>query len=92
MCYESESFVNYQPCESWQVVFSGGNTIPQIARWREVEIKLLDGKVKQIPNVLHVSSFKKNLVFAKQFDKFGGKISIRLGVCMLNNPIGEKIA
>lgn len=32
MCYESESFVNYQACESWQVVFLGDNTIPQIAR------------------------------------------------------------
>jgi hypothetical protein len=65
MCYERESFINYQACESWQVVFLGDNIIHQIARRGEVAIKLLDGKVKQIPNVLHVPSIKKNLFFAK---------------------------
>lgn len=91
MCYESESFVNYQACESWQVVFLGDNTIPQIARWREVAIKLLDGKVKQIPNLLHVPGLKKDLFFAKQFDNFGGKNSIIFEVCILKNPIGERL-
>jgi hypothetical protein len=65
MCYESESFINYQACESWQLVFLGDNTIHQIARRRVVVIKLLDRKVKQIPNVLHVSSLQMNLFFAK---------------------------
>ncbi len=65
MCYERESFINYQACESWQVVFLGDNTIHQIARQREVAIKLLYGKVKQIPNYLHVPGLKKNLFFAK---------------------------
>jgi hypothetical protein len=46
-------------------VFLGDNTIHQIARRGEVAIKLLDGKVKQIPNVLHVPSLKKNLFSAK---------------------------
>ncbi len=33
------------------------NIIHQIARQGEVAIKLLHGKVRQIPNVLHVPSF-----------------------------------
>lgn len=41
MCYERESFINCQACESWEVVFLGDNTIHQIARQREVAIKLL---------------------------------------------------
>ncbi len=65
MCYERESFINCQACESWQVVFLGDNTIHQIARQREVAIKLLYGKVKQFPNVLRVPGLKKNLIFAK---------------------------
>lgn len=65
MCNERESFINCQACESWEVVFLGDNTIHQIARQREVAIKLLYGKLKQIPNVLHVPSLKRNLIFAK---------------------------
>jgi len=45
-------FMNYGTCESLQVVFLGENTTHQIAGQGEVGIKLLDGKVRRIPNVL----------------------------------------
>jgi hypothetical protein len=44
--------MNYGACESLQVVFLGENTTHQIAGQGEVGIKLLDGKVRKIPNVL----------------------------------------
>jgi hypothetical protein len=44
---------------SWQVVFLGDNTTHQIVGQRKVAIKLLDGKIRQIPNVLHVLGLKK---------------------------------
>jgi len=63
VCYEREYLINYEACESWQVMFLGDNTTHQIARQGEVAIKLLDEKVRQIPNVLHVLGLQKNLFF-----------------------------
>jgi hypothetical protein len=63
MCYKREYFNNYQACESWQVVFLGDNTTHQIVGQRKVAIKLLDGKIRQIPNVLHVLGLEKKPIF-----------------------------
>ncbi len=68
-----------------------GNIIHQIAKQGEVAIKLLHGKVRQIPNVLHVPSFFLNLCFTIQVDKFGKEISIKSKVCIFNNLISEMI-
>lgn len=67
------------------------NTTHQIVGQGKVAIKLLDWKVRQIPNVLHVPGLKQNLFFTIQFDKFGRKISIKSKVCILNNLISEMI-
>lgn len=59
------SFMNYETCESWQVVFLNDNRAQQILGQGEVAIKLLDGKAREILIVLHVSSLLKKHVFAK---------------------------
>jgi hypothetical protein len=52
-----ESFMNYETCESWQVVFLNDNRTQQIIGLKEVAIKLLNGKAREILNVLHVFNF-----------------------------------
>lgn len=65
MCYEKESFMNNETCESWQVVFLNDNRIQQIVGLGEVAIKLHHGKAREILNVLHVFSLLKKHFFAK---------------------------
>jgi hypothetical protein len=48
--------MNYETCESWQVVFLNDNITQQIVGLEEVAIKSLDGKAREILNVLHVFS------------------------------------
>jgi len=57
ICYEKKSFMNYETCKSWQVVFLNDNKTQQIVGLREIAIKLIDGKARKIHNVLHVFSF-----------------------------------
>jgi hypothetical protein len=47
-----------------------------------VIIKVLNGRKNQIPKVLHVLRLKKNLFLVTQFDKVGGKIHIKQGICI----------
>jgi hypothetical protein len=49
--------MNYETCESWQVVFLNDNRTQQIIGLKEVAIKLLNGKAREILNVLHVFNF-----------------------------------
>jgi len=57
--------MNYETCESWQVLFLNDNRTQQIVGLGEIAIKLLDGKARKILNVLHVFSLFKKHFFAK---------------------------
>jgi hypothetical protein len=58
------------------------NTTHQIIDQGDVSIRLNNGKIKEMSNVLHVLSLWKNLFSTKQPDQAGGEIIIRLGKCI----------
>jgi len=69
----------YEKSSNNQVMYLGNNIRHQIFGQGDVFIKLKNGQIKDIPNVLHVSDFKKNLFFAKQLDSVGCEIVIKKG-------------
>jgi len=52
-----------------------------------LSIILTNGIVKEIPNVLHIPTSKKNLFSTKQFNRVGGEITLKRGKCDLENRI-----
>ncbi len=74
MTHDIESFVSYS-----QFVYLGDNSTHEIIGQGEVSIKLNDGTIKEITNVLHVIGIQKNLFSTKQFDHDGGEILIKFG-------------
>ncbi len=55
-----ESFKTYEKLFNNQVVYLGNNTTHQIFGQGKVSIKLENGQIRNIPNVLHVLGLKKN--------------------------------
>jgi hypothetical protein len=47
--------------------------------------------VKEIPNVLHILTSKKNLFSTKKFNRVGGEIILKHGKCDLKNRIRKII-
>lgn len=91
ICYEKESFMYYETCESWQVVFLNDNKTQQIVGLGEVAIKLLDGKAKEILNVLHVFSLLKKHFLPNSLTNLVDKFFIKLGIFIFKNIINEVI-
>jgi hypothetical protein len=54
MSYNIQSFVTYINNDHGHVVFLGNNTIHRIHGQGEVSIRLKNGQVREIPNVLYV--------------------------------------
>jgi len=81
MTHDIEWFVSYNKWEKGQFVYLGDNSTHEIIGQEEVSIKLNDGIINEIINVLHVSRIQKNLFSAKQFDHVGGEILIKYGNC-----------
>jgi hypothetical protein len=77
MSHDIESFLTYNKWENEQLVYLDDNSTHQIIRQGNVSIKLNNGQVKEVTNVLHVLKFYKNLFFAKQFYQTNGKIVIK---------------
>ncbi|KAH8944685.1 hypothetical protein BDL97_13G125900, partial [Sphagnum fallax] len=73
-------FVSYNKWEKGQFVYLRDNSTHEIIGQEEVSIKLNDGIINEITNVLHVSRIQKNLFLAKQFDHVGGEILIKYEV------------
>lgn len=65
MSHDHSSFMKYQKWEHGQVVYLGDNMTCQIYVQGNVYIKLNSSQIKNISNVLHVLSFKKDLFFSK---------------------------
>jgi len=56
MSHDKESFVTYNKWEKGQLMFLGDNTTHQIIGQGDVSIKLNNGQIKKMGNVLHVPS------------------------------------
>ncbi len=54
MTHDIESFVSYSNWEKGQFVYLGDNSTHEIIGQGEVSIKLNDGTIKEIINVLHL--------------------------------------
>lgn len=85
MCFEKDSFTNYEPYNKHQLVYLGDNSTHRIQGQGYVTVTLLNGQIKQIPDVLYIPGLRKNLFSAKQFDKVGGELHIKSGICTLTN-------
>lgn len=72
MSHDVELFKTYEKLFNNQVVCLGHNTTHQIFGQGKVSIKLENGQIQNIPNVLHVLGLKKNLFSAKQVDLASG--------------------
>ncbi|KAG0600944.1 hypothetical protein M758_11G072700 [Ceratodon purpureus] len=91
MCHQKEGFINYTKRQDDQVVYLGDDsTSYMIEGHGDVNVKLTNGKVKYIPDVLYIPGLAKNLFSAKQFDQAGGEIHIKDGHSILINKLGEK--
>jgi len=91
MTHDIESFVSYNKWEKGQFVYLRENSTHEIIGQEEVSIKLNDGTINEIINVLHVSGIQKNLFSTKQFDHVGGEILIKYGNCFLKNSHGQQV-
>ncbi len=60
-----------------QFMYLGDNSTHQIIGQGNVSIKLNNGQVKEVTNVLHVLKLQKNLFLAKQFYQASKKIVIK---------------
>jgi hypothetical protein len=79
--HDIKSFVSYSKWEKGQFVYLGDNSTHEIIGQGEVSIKLNDGTIKEVTNVLHVLKIQKNLFSTKQFDHDDGEIFIKAGNC-----------
>jgi hypothetical protein len=61
MSHDKKSFVTYNKWEKVQLVSLGDNTTHQIIGQRAVYIKLNNGQIKEMGNLLHVLGLRKNL-------------------------------
>lgn len=49
-------------------VFLGHDKKAKIIRCGKVKLTLQDGKIRTLPNVLHISAFAKNFIFVSKMD------------------------
>ena len=93
MCHEFDAFLNYKTYKNQQLVYLGDDsTSYKIEGHGDVNIRLMNGIEKLIPDVLHVPGLAKNLFSAKQLDKVGGEIRIKCGQLTLINKFDKTIA
>jgi hypothetical protein len=64
MSHDKESFLTCNKWEKRQLMFLRDNTTDQIIGQGDVSIKLNNGRIKEMGNVLHVLSFWNNLFSA----------------------------
>ncbi len=64
MSHDKESFVTCNKWEKRHLMFLRDNTTHQIIGQGDVSIKLNNGRIKEMGNVLHVFSFRNNLFSA----------------------------
>jgi hypothetical protein len=91
MTHDIETFVSYSKWEKGQFVYLGDNSTHGIIGQGEVSIKLNDGTIKEVTNVLHVPGIRKNLFSTMQFHHASGEILIKSGNCFLRNSHGQQI-
>jgi len=72
-------------------MFLGDNSTHQIIGQGDVSIRLNNGQIKEMSNVLHAPSLWKNLFLTKQLDQAGGEIIIRRSKCILKIYKGIEI-
>jgi hypothetical protein len=89
MSYDKEAFINYEKWQNSPLVYLGDSTTHAIEGQGDVAIKLLNNEVKEIPNVLHIPGLTKILFSMIQFDKAGGELNIKKGICTLKNNAGK---
>ncbi len=89
MSHNIEPFKTYENLSNNQIVYLADNITIQIFGQGKVSIKLENGQIQDITNVLHVPCLKKNLFFTKQLDLASGEIVIKQGQCTLKNVQGQ---
>jgi len=93
MCHEFDAFINYKKYGNKQLVYLGDDsTSYEIESYSDVNIRLMNGMEKLIPDVLHVLGLAKSLFSTKQLDKAGGEIRIKSRYLALINKFGQTIA
>ncbi len=65
MSHDIPSFMTYTNTNHGQVVILVDNTIHRIHGQGEVSIRLANGQIREIPNILYVPPLKKNFFFCK---------------------------
>jgi len=70
--HDKKSFVTYNKWEKGRLMFLGDNTTHQIIGQGDVSIKLNNGQIKEMGNVLHVASLWKKIFSAMQLDQARG--------------------
>jgi hypothetical protein len=89
MSYDKKAFINYEKWPNGPLVYLGDSTTHAIEGQGDVAIKLLNNKVKEIPSILHILGLTKNLFSMTQFDKAGGELNIKKGICTLKNSASQ---
>jgi hypothetical protein len=69
MSHDKKFFVTYKKWEKGQLMFLGDNITHQIVGRGGVSIRLNNGQIKEMDNVLHAPGLWKNLFSAKQLDQ-----------------------
>lgn len=92
MSCDKKSFVTYNKWEKGKLMFLGDNTTHQIIGQGDVSMKLNNGQIKEMGNVLHVPSLRKNLLLAMQLDQARKEIIIKYGKHILKKSKRIKIA
>ncbi len=65
MSHDIQSFMTYTNTDHGQAVFLVDNTTHRIHGQGEVSLRLANGQIREIPNVLYVLRPKKNFFFCK---------------------------
>ena len=89
MSYDKKAFINYEKWPNGPLIYLGNSTTHAIEGQGDVAIKLLNNKVKEIPSVSYIPGLTKNLLWVIQFDKVGGELNIKKGICTLKNSVGK---
>lgn len=90
MCFERGPFTNYQAYNNQKLVYLWDNSTHKIWAQGDIIIALL-WYIKHIYVVFYVPGLRKNLFLVKQFDKVGGELHIKSGICTLTNQSREMI-
>jgi hypothetical protein len=77
-----EWFCEYEKYDGGNVFLSNDSTTKIIGRGR-VKLRLLDGRIRTFPSVLHILGMAKNLISVRKMEDAGVKIIFEKGTCRM---------